>query len=635
MTTTLTYWSRDRMNLNVHDLPIFHGALGAIYGPDATTFRLWAPTAKAVTLRLYATGSDAEPGSKFLGQHPLSALYDGAWELHLSGDLAGYYYDYALEFEEGVTVTADPWAVGCGINGDRSMVVDFSRCEPAGWRLDKSPEMTESPVVWELHVGDFTADPRGGVPKAHRGKYMGFTYHNTTLDSMGKFPTCLNYLKRLGVSHVQLMPIFDYGSRDERCADGFNWGYDPKNYNCPEGSYATDPYDGRVRIRECRAMVAALHKAGIRVVMDMVYNHMYTRDNWFERTVPGYYCRRNPDGSFSSGSGCGNDMASEREMFRKFMVASCVHWAQNYHIDGFRFDLMGLHDVGTMTAIRRALNTLPGGEDILMYGEPWAAGASAFDKHAVPALKSSPLPAGLGYFCDDTRDLIKGSVFSAKVPGFVNGNPGRGQLLEHAFSAWADGMWDFPVLTPDRVVQYVSCHDNLTLWDKLKMVAGDRDFAARSPELLAQNKMAAALYFLCRGLPFMQAGEEFARTKLGDDNSYNASQRENQLDWARAQEFSDLTKWYQGLMALRRAWPELRGSDTEVLRHVPLVVRRGRILAVYNPGSATKVQLPDGAWRWLCDGETIQERPFGKRIRGQVQVPKIGVVILCREPSAW
>ena len=343
-------------------LPVYAGNdLGAVWRSNATAFRLWAPTACSAALHRFATGTDAEPEAADLGTLAMQRSEGGTWYLELAGDLAGQYYQYELQFPDGTsTVTADPYAHAAGAGGTRSMVLNQAAAVPDGWQKDERPAIpAHARSVWEVHVADFTADPASGVPQAYRGKFMGFTVDGTTLNGDGVHPTGLNYLKRLGVTHVQLQPIFDFATVDEVSGADYNWGYDPLNYNLPEGSYATDAFHGEVRVRECRAMVQALHSAGLGVVMDVVYNHTYYSNSWLERTVPGYWNRRWENGSLTNGSGCGCDLASERTMVRKYLVDSCVYWAKEYHIDGFRFDLMALHDVDTMNAIRAALDARP------------------------------------------------------------------------------------------------------------------------------------------------------------------------------------------------------------------------------------------------------------------------------------
>lgn len=543
--------------------------LGATVCNDGAQFALWAPTASHVTLRLFAHGTDAEPGSGMLGEYPMHYESDGAWVQDVPSAVHGVYYDYLIEFADGsVTRSADPWARAAGANGRRSMVVDLSRTDPDGWDADRRPTTPiSSDVIWETHIGDFSNAQSSGVPAEHRGKYLAFTDSGTTLNGEGAFPTCVEYLKNLGITVVQLLPFYDYGSVDETRTGGYNWGYDPVNYNVPEGSYSTNPYDGAVRIRECKAMVQALHAVGIKVVMDVVYNHMYTTDNWFERVVPGYFCRRTDDGAFANGSGCGCDMATEHEMFRRFMVESVTYWASEYHLDGFRFDLMGLIDVETMRRIRASLDALPNGRSILMYGEPWAAGQSAplpgtvlADKQALPRLNSR-----IGHFCDTTRDTIKGHVFYRDQPGYVNGaaQQNRQAVLDavdaHRHAVAREG-------EAGQIIQYVSAHDDLTLWDKLSismrgnganhlpdntMYDDVLQGSTCAQEVLNANLLAAGIIATSAGLPFMLSGEEFARTKYGDDNSFDSGSRINELDWRRASDMQGLVRYYADLIAMR------------------------------------------------------------------------------------
>ena len=494
-------------------------------------------------------------------------------------------------------------------------------------------------------MADFTADPASGVPQAYRGKFMGFTVDGTTLNGDGVHPTGLNYLKRLGVTHVQLQPIFDFATVDEVSGEDYNWGYDPLNYNLPEGSYATDAFHGEVRVRECRAMIQALHSAGLGVVMDVVYNHTYYSYSWLERTVPGYWNRRWENGSLTNGSGCGCDLASERTMVRKYLVDSCVYWAKEYHIDGFRFDLMALHDVETMNAIRAALDALPGGEDILMYGEPWQGGSTRMEHGAIPANKQAAglLDSRIGFFCDNTRDAIKGGVFNAGSAGYINGDMHCGYQVLHSIPAWRGGQADFMPQAPGQVVQYVSAHDNYTLWDKLKCVARRGDYAAPDADLLAQNRMAAGIYLTCQGLPFMQGGEEFARTKHGDHNTYRGPLELNRLDWTRAAQLEELVQYYHGLLEIRKAYPELSGmaGDAEpcilslpgwLIGFVP--ERRGeslpgRLAVYYNPECTRQwAALPAGSWRYLCDGTRAAAEPFGPACCNAIELAPVSVTIL-------
>ena len=377
---TPAQWKTLFENVPFHRENYYTGPLGPDYTPGGTCLRLWAPTAEAVTVTLYHKGD----GGAVLGTKPLVRGAQGVWSVWLPGEQHGRYYTFAVTVDDVTRETGDPYARAAGVNGVRSMIVDLARTAPSGWERDVRPTIPPAQrAVWEVSVRDFSQDAASGVRPAWRGKYMAFTQQGTTLHGDGIHPTCLNYLKRLGVKYVQLMPIFDFGSVDEAkpLLRQYNWGYDPTNFNVPEGSYSTDPTRGEVRIRECREMIAALHAAGIGVVMDVVYNHTYRTENPLNSTVPYYFFRQNPDGNFSNGSGCGNEFASERPMARRYLIDSILYWAKEYHIDGFRFDLMGLYDAESINAVRAALDSLPGGRDILLYGEPWQGGASQLHRY--------------------------------------------------------------------------------------------------------------------------------------------------------------------------------------------------------------------------------------------------------------
>ena len=531
-------------------------------------------------------------------------------------------------------------------------LLDLDAAAPEGWAEDKRPVIpAHARSVWEVHVADFSADEHSGVPAAWRGKFMGFVPADTTLDGDGVHQTCLNYLKDLGISHVQLQPIFDYETVDETRPDGgYNWGYDPQNYNVPEGSFATDPFHGEVRVRECRAMVAALHRAGLGVVMDVVYNHTYHSDSNLERTVPGYWNRRWPNDQMTNGSGCGCYLASERPMVRKYIVDSILYWAQTYHIDGFRFDLMALEDADTMNAIRAALDALPGGQDILLYGEPWQGGSTNFEGGARPADKRAldVLSDRIGFFCDDTRDSIKGNVFDAGNAGYVNGALQHGYEVLHSIGAWRGGQHGYWPRQAGQVVQYISAHDNLTLWDKLAAVGRRGDYDAPDAELLAQNRLAAGIYLTCQGLPFMQAGEEWGRTKHGDHNSYKGPLATNRLDWTRAHrpEFAALTAFYRGMLAIRRAYPRLSGAAGEpepfilalpgwLIGFVPEndgTATAGQLAVYYNPERTRQwASLPAGTWRKVSDGVHAGVTPFGPCFRDALELAPTSVTVLVAE----
>ena len=607
-------------NVPFHRENYYTGPLGPDYTPGGTCLRLWAPTAEAVTVTLYHKGD----GGAVLGTEPLVRGAHGVWSVWLPGEQHGRYYTFAVTVDGVTRETGDSYARAAGVNGVRSMIVDLARTAPSGWERDVRPNIPPAQrAVWEVSVRDFSQDAASGVRPAWRGKYMAFTQQGTTLHGDGIHPTCLNYLKRLGVKYVQLMPIFDFGSVDEAkpLLRQYNWGYDPTNFNVPEGSYSTDPTRGEVRIRECREMIAALHAAGIGVVMDVVYNHTYRTENPLNNTVPYYFFRQNPDGSFSNGSGCGNEFASERPMARRYLIDSILYWAKEYHIDGFRFDLMGLYDAESINAVRAALDALPGGRDILLYGEPWQGGASQLHRYEANKANLAMLNERVGIFCDDTRDAIKGGCFDAREPGYVEGKPGSFWDIGAAVAAWCRSD-RLPPHAPSQIVSYVSAHDNFTLWDKLLCVRYEKpEFTARDTVALAQNRLAAGIYLTSFGLPFMQAGEEFARTKKGVSNSYRSSPTLNRLDWNRAEKYHALVDYYRGLLALRATFPRLGSTD----RHAPEALQFfaleqplvgwtlpavwgdgaawSALCVFYNPtDTACTVPLPAGRWKLLSDG---------------------------------
>ena len=617
---TPAQWKTLFENVPFHRENYYTGPLGPDYAPSGTCLRLWAPTAEAVTVTLYHKGD----GGAVLGTEPLVRGAHGVWSIWLPGEQHGRYYTFAVTVNGITRETGDPYARAVGVNGVRSMIVDLARTAPSGWERDVRPNIPPAQrAVWEVSVRDFSQDAASGVRPAWRGKYMAFTQQGTTLHGDGIHPTCLNYLKRLGVKYVQLMPIFDFGSVDEAkpLLRQYNWGYDPTNFNVPEGSYSTDPTRGEVRIRECREMIAALHAAGIGVVMDVVYNHTYRTENPLNNTVPYYFFRQNPDGSFSNGSGCGNEFASERPMARRYLIDSILYWAKEYHIDGFRFDLMGLYDAESINAVRAALDSLPGGRDILLYGEPWQGGASQLHRYEANKANLAMLNERVGIFCDDTRDAIKGGCFDAREPGYVEGKPGSFWDIGAAVAAWCRSD-RLPPHAPSQIVSYVSAHDNFTLWDKLLCVRYEKpEFTARDTVALAQNRLAAGIYLTSFGLPFMQAGEEFARTKKGVGNSYRSSPALNRLDWNRAEQYHALVDYYRGLLALRAAFPRLGSTD----RHAPEALQFfaleqplvgwtlpavwgdgaawSALCVFYNPTDTTRtVSLPAGQWKLLSDG---------------------------------
>lgn len=612
--------------------------LGAECTEEGTSFLLWSPLAEKVQLHLYQDGEQSPCCSRV----SMNREQNGIWAYRTGEKLHGMYYDYELTIDGTVLRSGDPWAKACGVNGLRSMVVELKQTDPQGWEQDVRPAKTRENIIYELHIKEFSWDPAGGFDEEKRGKYKAFTQEHTTLHRDGIHPTGLDYLKELGVTHIQLMPAYDYGSVDEKSETEFNWGYDPVYYNVPEGSYSSDPEHGEVRIREFKEMIQALHKKGFRVIMDVVYNHMYSLDNSLNRTVPWYFFRTDDAGKLSNGSDCGNDVASERPMCSKYILESVLYWVKEYHIDGFRFDLMGLLDVKLMNRIRKELDALYGEGEILLYGEPWAAAETAMGNPALPALKKNIrlLDKNIGIFCDDTRDSIKGHVFEGQIPGFVNGAEGMEENILNSVRAWCLG--EEGPLAPSQVITYVSAHDNWTLWDKLEKNIPDQSKRLRA------NRMAAAVYMTCQGNLFFLSGEEFARTKDGHENTYRASIELNRLDWERAYEFSDLKEYYQGLIALRKELPGLCDKTNQAgkritgqwkkqgtvgffvdNRHKTNDSRWKRLYVIYNSTEhMVSAPLPEGNWEILLNGEDSflwkQQKPADRAQAAPVSVLVLG-----------
>lgn len=594
--------------------------LGVVCTAISSSFKIWSPLADSITLNLYKDGSDDKKVRSF----PMKRGKKGVWYYKIDKNCHGVYYDFMVEIDGIYTKTADPYAIACNCNGTRSMAVQLEKTNPDGWENDKAPEKTDEQVIYEIHIKDFSYDAASGVPKEYRGKYKAFTVEGTTLNGKGDKPTCLDYLEKLGITHVQLMPVFDFASVDEAKSESYNWGYDPLNYNVPEGSYSTDPFHGEVRIKELKELVMSLHKHGIRVIMDVVYNHTFKTDSWFSRTAPYYFYRQNEDGTYSNGSACGNDFATEREMCAKYILESVMYWAKEYHMDGFRFDLMGLLDIELINQIRYELDKRFGKGEILLYGEPWNAGTSPMEKGHTPCLKENIqyLDKHVGIFCDNTRDAVKGHVFLANEPGFVNGGSNCEKDILNAVSAWSGIDGEFYAKAPSQIITYVSAHDNLVLWDKLFItLKPGKPFTNRFEEVVRANKMAAAVYFTCQGRIFFLGGEEAARTKLGDDNSYASGAKKNQIDWQRVYEYEDILSYYRGLIALRKQMPGFFDKSEYASRRIfgREILRKNMVkfyvdntgnawdtLAVYynSTSEKQKCKLPDGTWELLVDGNS-------------------------------
>lgn len=627
--------------------------LGASYSKKATTFKVWSPNAASVRVNIFEHGSDNEGDAGSIMSRAMSLdKTTGVWSVTINGDLLNKYYTYSVTHGKTTTETADVYAKACGVNGQRSMVVDLSTTNPEGWENDKHvlvQNQTDA-SVWEISVADFSSSESSGVSEANRGKYLAFTEEGTTVNGVqGASSTCVDYLKKLGVKYVQIMPFYDFGSVDEskNIMDQYNWGYDPVNYNCPEGSYSTNPKKGEVRIKECKQMIQALHNAGIGVIMDVVYNHTYTSDSWFQRTVPNYYYRMNSDGTFSNGSGCSNDTASEHLMFRKYMIDSVTYWASEYHIDGFRFDLMGLHDVTTMNSIRTALDNLyadGSGSQILMYGEAWDMATNCDEGTVLASQKNlKQLSDRIGAFDDTIRDAIKGST-GGTDGAFVQEGSRRANLKtgiagqSDTTTGWAN--------VPSQCVTYASCHDNLCLYDKLvgSVYGADGKYRKRYENLVAMNKLSAAIVITSQGIPFSLGGEEFCRSKDGDENSYASSRKENMLDWENVDLYSDVIEYYRGLYKIRDAFAAFSDSTAATansltyLSDVPKGVmgytinntesgKWSQMCVIFNGSDSAQNVTAKGDWVVLADNKTAGLRNI-KNVTNSVKVEAHSAVIM-------
>ena len=566
----------------------YDGDLGAIYSKDKCKFILWAPTAENVQLALYGdNGYDFDCEAKEV--YTMSKGINGTWIVEINGDFNGQFYNYLININGKISEVVDPYAKAVGVNGNRGMVIDLNTTNPEGWEKDTKPELksaTDS-IIYEAHVRDLSIDETSGISNEYKGKFKALTIWDSCIPGT-TVKTVVNHIKDMGFTHIHLLPAFDFGSIDENKLEQpqFNWGYDPKNYNVPEGSYSTNPYLGDVRIKEFKEMVKALHEAGIRVVMDVVYNHTYNLDSCLNNAVPGYYYRQDENGEYSDASACGNETASERYMFRRYMVDSVVYWAKEYHIDGFRFDLMGIHDIETMKLIREELNKID--SSIIMYGEGWTGGSSPL-KEELAALKKNTYKFDklqIAAFSDDCRDGVKGHVFYDEETGFVNGKDGLEETIKFAVVAsthhkdidkenivYSNEFW---ANEPYQTINYASAHDNYTLWDKLQISTPN----CTEEELIAMNKLIAGIILTSQGISFVHAGEEMAITKEDEEgklveNSFESSDKVNKIYWDRKVKYKDLFEYYKGLISLRKEYKAFRMNTNEEIKENIHFLKKG------------------------------------------------------------
>lgn len=631
--------------------PVRSGSLTEMeYAPSATTFTLWAPTADEVRLMIYP---DGWRGS-FIASYAMMPAEERTWKMVVAQDLLGKYYTFHVKVKGkwlGETPGINAQAVG--VNGQRAAIVDWKQTHPEGWDNDRRPPL-QSPadmIIYEMHHRDFSVDEASGI--CHKGKYLALTEQGTT--NSFQLATGIDHLVELGVTHVHLLPSSDYASIDETRLDEnpYNWGYDPRNYNVPDGSYATDPYQPETRIREFKQMVLALHRAGIRVVMDMVYNHtFYTEESNFERTVPGYFYRRMKDGSWSNGSGCGNETASERPMMRKFMIDSVLYWIREYHIDGFRFDLMGLHDIDTMNAIRKAVDEVD--SSVCLYGEGWTGGVPCYPASLLALKMNVARMPGIAVFSDELRDALCGSVWEKEKGGFLAGVPGAEQSVKFGIvGAIAHPQVKYRSVNyshlpwaaqPTQMIGYVSCHDGLCLADRLKAALPDVGF----DELVRLDKLAQTVVLTSQGIPFLYAGEELMRDKQGVDNSYKSPDAINGIAWDRKFLYRDVFAYYKELILLRKSHPAFRMGDAAlVCKYLRFLPVKGRnliayclhgqpngeswkdIVVAFNARSTpARLQVPAGLYRVVCKDGVIDLRGLGVHEGSEVIVPGQSALIM-------
>ncbi len=617
------------------------------YNKEATEFKIWSPTAEKVQLHLYKEGD----GGESFETHQLDYGNKGIWSKKITEDLNGTYYTFQVMIDgKWLEETPGIYAQAVGVNGKRAMVLDFESTNPDGWDTDRGPSIKHAneAIIYELHIRDITIHPESG--SSMPGKYLGLVEEGTM--SPRGVSTGIDHIKELGITHVHLLPTYDHYAIDETKLDSaqFNWGYDPQNYNVPEGSFSSDPYKAEVRVREFKEMVKAFHDNGIGVVLDVVYNHTgRTENSNFNLEAPGYYYRQWEDGEFSDASACGNETASDRTMMRKYILESVAFWAKEYHLDGFRFDLMGIHDIITMNEVAKTLKAI--NPDIFVYGEGWTAGDSPLPVERRALKKNVLQMPKITAFSDDIRDGLKGSVFEDTSTGFVSGADsteisvmfgviGSIQHPQVDYNAvnYSDAPW---ANEPWQAVSYVSCHDNHTLYDKLKVSRRD----ASEQDIIAMHKLANAVVMTSQGMAFLHAGVEMLRTKNEEHNSYNLPDAINQMDWNWKVSNADVIEYYKNMIALRKAHPAFRMTTAEDVR-ANLVFKRiekglisyqisnnangdvwKNIYVIYNAKTESiNIEL-DGDWQLVVVGDSFDLE--GRTTKsGVVEVPPISMIVL-------
>jgi pullulanase len=640
----LTSFKPVKQTASFDDYPVYTGNdLSVNYTPAKTTFKVWAPKASEVKLRLFAEGA----GGEAVETNNLEKGSDGTWVISINKNLKNKFYTFQVKQDDKWLLECpDIYAKAVGVNGHRGMVVDLAATNPLNWQNDKKPALKNATdaIIYEMHIRDISIDPNSGIK--NKGKFLGLI--ETGTKSPSGDATGLDHIKELGVTHVHILPAFDFNSVDETKTGQYNWGYDPLNYNVPEGSYSTNPYDGNVRINEFKKMVQALHKNGLRVVLDVVYNHT---SDWqhsnYTQFAPGYFYRHNADGGYSNGTGCGNEVASEMPMTRKFMIESVVYWAKEYHLDGFRFDLMGVHDIETMNQISAALHKID--PTIIIYGEGWTAGNTPLPNDQRSVKNNVSKLHEVAVFSDDIRDGIHGGWNNIKEKGFVSGNDSKagdikfGIVASTPFTIAGSNKKSWAA-EPFQTITYASCHDDNTLFDRLKISNPDVSEA----DLTKMDKLANAIVLTSQGISFLHAGEELMRTKKGIANSYKSPDSINNIDWSRKAKYKGVFNYYKGLIALRKNHPAFRMPTTAMIQAnlkfldspdkgaiVYQIANNANgdswknILVILNGDAAEKtVKLPEGKWTLAVDGNVVNEKGISKSNSGELKVAGTAAYVL-------
>jgi pullulanase len=635
----ISFSQNKKVNLSFEEYPVYNGNdLGVHYSNKETGFKVWAPVATEVLLKLY----ESSEGGEAISIHRLNKINDGVWQITIIQNIKDKYYTFqVLNDGKWSLETPDIYVKAVGVNGKRGMVVDLNETNPTNWDQDKRPTLKNfnEIIIYESHVRDISISNNSGIK--HKGKFLGFTEAGTK--SPAGVSTGLDHMKELGITHIHLLPSFDFNSVDESKLElnKYNWGYDPVHYNVPEGSFSTDPYNGKVRIKEFKQMVQSLHANGIRVILDVVYNHTAHLNTSFNQFAPGYFYRHKPDGSYSDASACGNETASERAMMRNFIVESVVYWATEYHLDGFRFDLMGIHDIETMNQVSEALHKID--PTIFIYGEGWTAGSSPLPEELRAVKKNTYKLNKIAAFSDDIRDGLRGPFHNTKQSGFVSAVKGTAESVKFGIVASTQHLQVNYEKVNHSKASWAACHDDPTLFDRL----AESNPGTPEAELIKMDKLAQTVVLTSQGVVFLHSGAELLRTKFGVHNSYNSPDSINEIDWSRKTKYKAVFDYYKGLVALRKNHPAFRMTSTKMIQdHLQFIDTPDELFIAYkisdhangdqwkeimvllNGDKTNKnFSLPPGNWTLVADGQTINEKGL-KQLSSEIIIPATSGFVL-------